>query len=313
MSNKRGAKRRPAEKRPRIRGARLAAVLALCAVAAVAAATRSPSVRRAVGLAPLAVATAPQATPTPLTLAKEYVYAGGRLVATEEPQPAATPTPTPAPAGLPPTALVAKASFPTVDTARVELTWSAPASGPEPTGYVVERASVKVSEGAMTGYAQVGQPVTAAATPAAPYLDPEAVPGAVYLYRVKAAYGGGFSGHSNPDVATTFRYTGDDPLVGASQGGAASPVRAANLTELRAVIEAVRALAGLGAGVWKDDPAPLLRGRVLAAHFAELRTNLNPALAALGMGELPEPAAAGVADRQPVRAAHVQDVRDKIR
>lgn len=311
MSKKRGAKRPPIAKRPRIRGARLAAALVLCAVAAVAAATRSPTVRRAVGLAPLAVATAPQATPTSLPLAKEYVYAGGRLVATEEPQPVATPTP--APAGLPPTALVARASFPTNDTARVELTWSAPASGPAPVSYVVERASAKVLEGVMTGYAQVGQPVTALPTPAAPYVDPEAIPGAVYLYRVKAVYGGGFSGHSNLDLATTFRYTGDDPLVGASQGGPASPVRAANLTEMRAVIEAVRALAGVGAGAWKDDPAPLLRGRVLVAHFAELRTNLNPALAALGMVELPEPAAAGVADRQPVRAVHVQDVRDRIR
>lgn len=40
-------------------------------------------------------------SPTPLALAKEYVYAGGRLIATEEPAPQATPTPTPSPTPLP--------------------------------------------------------------------------------------------------------------------------------------------------------------------------------------------------------------------
>lgn len=49
-----------------------------------------------------------QATPTPLTPAKEYVYAGGRLVATEEPTPTSTPVPTPTPvsACTPPTGVI---------------------------------------------------------------------------------------------------------------------------------------------------------------------------------------------------------------
>ena len=88
-------------------------------------------------------------------------------------------------------------------------------------------------------------------------------------------------------------------------------MRAADLTELRPVIEAVRALAGVGAGVWKENPAPLYRGTILAAHFAELRTNLNPALAALGVAVLADDDTLG--ERKAVRAVHVQDVRDKVR
>jgi hypothetical protein len=192
----------------------------------------------------------------------------------------------------------------------VSLTWSAPAGSP--TGYVVERAETRTADGPQ--YAALAQTATGAPTAADPYVDGTAAPGKVYLYRVRAAYAGGYSGYSNQDLATTYRYTGDDPLVGAGHPTLPrSSVRAANLTELRAVIEAVRALAGVGAGAWKADPTPLLHGRVLAAHFAELRTNLNPALAALGMSEMAAPDLAGIAERRPVKAAHVQDVRDKVR
>lgn len=307
-AKKNGAERRPREVRARVNGLKLTAVLALGLLSVGVAATRSPSLRRAAGLSPL-TEPAPQATPQPLPLSKEYVYVGGRLVATEEPTtPLATPTPTPA--GPPPSNLVATASLPTQNTAVVNLTWSAPTGSP--TGYVVERAETRTADGPQ--YAPLAQTATTAPTAANPYVDQTAVQGKVYLYRVKATYAGGFSGFSNQDLATTYRYTGDDPLVAAGHPTLApSAVRAANLTELRTVIEAVRALAGVGAGPWKEDPTPLLRGRILAAHFAELRTNLNPALAALGMSELPAPSGVGIAERQRVKAAHVQDVRDKVR
>lgn len=306
MSKRKGAKRRTRGRRPRLTRARLTIALCLCLVAVATAASRSPSVRHAVGLAPLSE---PAVQAPPLTLSKEYIYAGSRLVATEEP----TPLPTPAPAGPPPTGLLATASFPSIDTAVVRLTWSAPASG-SPTSYVVERASSRGANGQLQ-YAALNPPATSAATEASPYVDQTAAGGTVYLYRVRAVYAGGFSGYSNQDLATTVRYTGDDPLVGVSdpQGRPRSIVRAANLTELRTVVEAVRALAGVGAGVWKDNPAPLLHGQILAAHFSELRTNLNPALATLGVSEMPAPAGAGIGQGQPVRAVHVQDVRDKVR
>lgn len=271
------------------------------------AATRYSPLRRVVGLAPL---TEPAAqAPDNFTLAKEYVYAGGRLIATEEPEPAATPTPTPA--GPAPTSLVATASLPGIDTAEVRLTWVAPS--PAPLSYVVERASVRVSDGSKTDYAPLSQPVTNVPTQAAPYLDPSPpAQGMVYAYRVKAVYTGGESGYSNQDVATTFRYTGDDPLVGAGDPlRPASAVRAANLMELRAVVAAVRTLAGVGAATWKGDPPPRMWDPILADHFAELRVQLNPALEALGIS--PMPADASIISQQPVKKEHVQDVRDKVR
>src|SRR2546423_15003879 len=104
----------PALSNERRRWARAAvmAPLALCLVAA-AASLRWEPMRHAVGLAP-AMEPAAQATPTPLQLSKEYVYAGGRLVATEEPTAAG---------GPPPTNLIATDTSAT----SVALTWQAPA------------------------------------------------------------------------------------------------------------------------------------------------------------------------------------------
>ena len=294
MSKKRGVKSRLPGKRPRITRKRLAAALSLCLAAAGVAATRSPSARYAVGSAPLAES-APQQVPQPLSLAKEYVYAGGRLVATEEP----TPSPTPAPAGPTPTNLVAALASVDAPSASVTVTWAAPSSAV--LSYVVERTS------AGGQYAPVGRPV---AVPV--FTDTTAAEGAAYLYRVRAVYAGGVSGYSNADLATAVAYT-DDPLIGANdpQGRRPTKVYARHLTELRRAVDAVRALAGQGGAAWKDDPAPRAGGRILAAHFAELRANLRPALAALGLVALPDDPTLDAGRR--VKVAHVQDVRDKVR
>jgi hypothetical protein len=115
---------RPSRASRRVRWVKIAVVapLALSILAAGAASLKWGPARRAVGLAPLAE---PQATPTPLTLSKEYIYAGGRLVASEEPAPTT---------GPPPTNLVATATTAT----SVAVTWTAPAG--TFSGYVVERA-----------------------------------------------------------------------------------------------------------------------------------------------------------------------------
>lgn len=63
-------------------------VLCVCALLAASfAATYINPVRHAVGLQPLTAAALTPTTPTPLSLSKEYIYAGGRLVATEGPLP----------------------------------------------------------------------------------------------------------------------------------------------------------------------------------------------------------------------------------
>lgn len=278
--------------------------LALALVAA-AAATRLPMFRPYTAPA----LPAPQSQPN-LQLSKEYVYAGGRLVATEEPD-----APAPPPTG-PPTALVATAALPTSATVAVSLTWSAPASG-SVAGYVVERAEARDASGQLQ-YAAAGPPVTALPTPASPYVDRTAAAGKVYLYRVKAIFAsGGSSAYSNQDLAATVRYTGDDPLIGRDdpKGRAASPVRALILTELRGVVDSVRALAGLPAAPWRDEPPDNPRPRpgalIRAWHFRELRSNLNPALSTFVIAEVPDDPSLAVG--QPIMARHIQDVRDRLR
>src|SRR5438270_10029874 len=163
----------PALSNERRRWARAAVMvpLALCLVAAAAASLRWEPVRHAVGLAP-AMEPAAQATPTPLQLSKEYVYAGGRLVATEEP--------TPTFAGLPPANLVATASTITPPSASVSVSWVAPASGTV-TSYIVERASL------VGQFAPVGQPLSAPTTSSS---DSSAFESSAYLYRLNAVFSG---------------------------------------------------------------------------------------------------------------------------
>src|SRR5256714_901644 len=296
-----GAGGSPALSDKRRRGAKAAIVasLALCLVAATAASLRWEPARHAVGLAP-AMEPAAQATPTPLQLSKEYVYAGGRLVATEEPTPAG---------GPPPTNLVATATSAT----SVALTWTAPAGSIS--GYVVERAQSKDGPYSQVGTTPVGQP---SFTDAAPSSSQPPSADTSYLYRVKAAYAaGGFSDYSNKDLATTVIFT-DDPLVGVNdpQNRPATTIKATHLTELRRAVSAVNVLAGLGAvNTWAyPDPVsspPAQRRAIYLEDMRELRTNLNPALSALGIGALPDDP---TLDRGlKVKATHLQDVRDKVK
>lgn len=234
---------------------------------------------------------APAAQQGSLSLAKEYIYAGGRLVATEEP---------PAVVAPPPTAMVASAA--SASPTSVNLTWQAPsASGV--TSYMVERRS-----GAGGSFVQI------AANLAQPnHTDTSAASGTAHLYRVRAQYASGaVSDYSNSDLATTVAFS-DDPLIGASNSGGspASTIRAVHLTEARQAVDAVRALAGLGGATWKSDPAPQVNGKILADHFIELRTHLNPALQSLGLPTVANDTSLAV--NQPVRAIHLQAVRDAVK
>jgi hypothetical protein len=270
------------------------------------AATRFDPVRRAVGLSPLLAPTAQSQGGLPLS--KEYVYAGGRLVATEEPTSAASPTPTPA--GPPPTNLVAALTSADTPSAVIRVTWSAPSSGGV-ASYVVERA------GAPGEFAPVGQPVVA---PAASFDDAGVSEGAAYLYRVRAVFaGGGGSGYSNTDLVTAVAFT-DDPLVGAGdpQNRPATVIRARHLTELRRAVSAVHLLSGLGAvETWTHaDPvsSPASQRRaVYLEDVKDLRDRLGEALGALGLAAPAYLDPALVRQVTPVKKEHFQQLRDAVR
>ena len=258
MSRKtKGAERRRREKPPRVGRMKLvAAALALCAVAAGVAATRYDAVRRAVGLPPLIVS--PAQGNAPPQLSKEYVYAGGRLVATEEPTPAATPTPTPA--GPSPTNLVATAT----SASSVSLAWTPPEGSV--VGYVVERRGAAGSQETPTGSTSASFNDT---TPPGDYA---------YLYRVKAVYAGGTSDYGNADLATTVIFQDAQLQGGVIQAVHLTELRRAvyleDVTDLRARLDEATGPLGLTTG-YPASP-PLARGAVVSAqHFEQIRARVR--------------------------------------
>jgi hypothetical protein len=226
---------------------------------------------------------------SPNSPSKEYIYAGGRLIATEEP--GGISTSVTAPSGLTATG---------TSSPQITLTWTA--STGSLSHYEVERKHQLTDQ-----YTVVNPNVTASTFP-----DTAVSASTAYLYRVRAVdTAGNYSAYSNIDLATTVTFT-NDPLVSASTSPSnATSIYASHLTELRTAIDAVRSLAGLVAANWKNDPAPQQSGQILLAHFTELRTNLNPALSALSFTPLPDDPTLAV--NQPVKAAHVQDVRERVK
>lgn len=269
-----------------------ATLSALVLLAVSVAATRFDPVRRAVGLTPLAV------TPTQnqnLSLSKEYVYAGGRLVATEEPTPAATPTPTPS--GPPPTNLVATAEFPSAGVTNVRLTWGPPASGPAVASYVVE------CKRAGTGFQQVA----AVQEPTRTYNDTAVTPDSAYVYRVRAVFTNTGSSDYSQDLATTVAFT-DAQLQGVT-------LKAVHLVELRRAVNAVRALvSGIGAAAWTfPDPVSSPRRAVYLEDVTDLRARLDEALGPLGFQTGGYSANPPLARGALVRAAHFEEIRARVK
>jgi hypothetical protein len=167
--------------------------------------------------------------------------------------------------------------------AQVTIDWSAV---PNATGYEIQRRE--------PGHAFA--PVGTATTPS--YVDNAVSSGVSYLYSVRAVNAGGTSSLSAADVATTILFT-DDALAPGTR------IKAAHLAELRSAVNAVRALAGLSSVSFDDSVM------VSAAHVTELRNALDAALAALqrGTGGYTGAVAAGV----PIRAVHLQEIRDRVK
>ncbi|MEK6322102.1 MAG: fibronectin type III domain-containing protein [Acidobacteriota bacterium] len=213
---------------------------------------------------------------------KEYVYAGGRLVATEEPVGSSgcgSPPPSPG------NSLVATAQA----TTSVLLTWSASQGADH---YEVERRA-NISD----AWSPLSPNPTTNSFP-----DNGLVASTAYLYRVRAADAAGIcpSAYSNIDMATTIIFEGD-PLQ--SQ---LTIIRAQNVTQLRQAVDAVRVTANIGAATWTN---PL--DQVKAIHFSELRTKLNEALSLLALSQISNDPA--IAQGLTVYATHLQAVRDKVK
>lgn len=217
----------------------------------------------------------PPPIPGPTSPSKEYIYAGSRLVATEEPNPMVAPT-----------NLVAD----TISAARIDLTWTA---APGAHHYQVERApnlggtfTVVNSNVATTTFSDTG--VTSVNA---------------YLYRVRSAdAGGNLSPPGSVDVATAITFT-DDPLsVGLI-------VKAQHVTELRQAVDAVRACANLSAATWTDTSLPGVT--IKAVHIQELRTNLDQALTALGLpvNSYTDPSLSGVV----IKKVHLDEIRQRVK
>lgn len=191
----------------------------------------------------------PPPLPSPGSPSKEYIYGGGRLIATEEPNPL-----------VPPNSFVATS----ISSAQIDLSWAAAANAHH---YVVERAS------------QLGSFTTINANVSGlTFTDSTVTSGNAYLYRVRSADAiGNVSAESNIDLATAITFT-DDPL--ASQ----TLVKAQHITQLRTAVNAVRHLTPpLADYNWQQSSGTLAGSPIKANDIDELRTALDEALIILGL------------------------------
>lgn len=216
----------------------------------------------------------PPPIPGPSSPSKEYIYAGERLIATEEPNPLAAPT-----------NLVAD----TFSGTRIDLTWTA---APNAHHYQVERAPNLGGT-----FTVVNSNVTTTTL-----SDTTVTSVHSYLYRVRSADAvGNLSPPGSIDMATAITFT-DDPLT------VGTIVKAQHVTELRQAVDAVRACANLGAVTWTDSS--LVNVHVKAIHIEELRTKLDEALTALGLptSAYTDAPLAGVSIKQ----VHIDQLRQRV-
>jgi hypothetical protein len=218
-----------------------------------------------------------------LNLAKEYIYAGGRLIATEEPPGGGgCSTPPNVPGNFQATAQ---------STSSVLVTWD-PVAGAD--HYEVYR-----KQDAGPTWTPRSLNVSGTSFP------DSASPNTAYLYKVRAVDGSGcVSADTVPDLATTVMFN-DDPLLGSQH----TIIQAVHVTQLRTAVQAVRTTAGIGAATWTRTN--LVGQSVLPIDFTELRTRLNDALGPLGLSLIS--ADPGIAQGQTIYAVHLQAVRDKVK
>jgi len=234
----------------------------------------------------------PTPTPTPPQLSKEYIYAGGKLVATEEPGGSLSSILSA------PSSLVATGS----STPQVNLSWTAAADG------TVDHYQVERMDSFAAGYSVIAASVTSTT-----YNDTTVSADSAHLYRVRAFdSSNNYTTYSNVDLATAITFT-DDPL---NPSGTKTTIKADHLNELRRAVNGVRALVNLPPATWTyPDPvsSPASQRRMIYLEdVTDLRTKLDEALTILGLTQ-PYPSDPPLARGAVVYAAHFTQIRDRVK
>jgi hypothetical protein len=221
-------------------------------------------------------------------------YAGGRLIATEEPGGSGAPL-------LTPTNLSVNA----YSTTQINISWSAP-EGATGYSYLLERSTNFSQSSPDHGFVQVATVNGTSYTDNVP-----ATTVITYLYRVRSISGQQQSVPSILNFATTKSF--QEQISNQNPPGLTS-IKATHLLELQEAVNAVRAAAGLSAFNWSDPQgrAPASGVPILRSHLLDLRNGLNQALSALGI--TPQSYTDdGLPDGTFVKKAHIDELRQRTR
>lgn len=133
------------------------------------------------------------------------------------------------------------------------------------------------------------------------WIEENAAPSTAYTFRMEVYDASNqLIASSNTDTAMRVTFT-DDPLT------AGTRIKSVHLAELVAAANALRSAAGLSAINIDASPRQLIR----ATHLLQLRTAINEARVALGAAAISFSGAVGAG--LPVRATHIQELRDALR
>lgn len=210
----------------------------------------------------------PTPSPTP-TLSKEYIYAGGRLIATEEPESAGSML-------TAPTAFTAHANAST----QITLSWASTGAS----SYSIERSTNY--SGTNNGFApHATVDCTTGCSNTVTFIDTVPLtPVTTYLYRVRSVSGSQQSASSTLDYATNKVFVEQIK----NQDPGRTTISASHFLELRDAVNLVRAAAGLGNFSWSDPQgrAPASQVPILKSHMQDLRDGLDQARSTLGLTPL---------------------------
>ena len=255
MSKKKTAKPKRTQKRRRDK---YGAIAVVAAVIILTCATMAGVWRNTAGVRKLRAVflpSSPPPIPSPDHPSKEYIYAGGKLVATEAPVTLVAPQ------------TLLATTVTSLPAPQITVSWQA-AEGAH--HYQVEKTTnVNIA------YSSVNSNVTGLTV-----TDSEVTPVTAYLYRVRAVdANGNVSPYSNVDVATAISFT-DDTLQSNS-----TLVQAVHINELRQAVNAVRAVTlNLGPADWGGGVQQYVT-TIQAKHIQDLRDNLDEARNALGLSQ----------------------------